>query len=75
MSDLQKVMFVADTVEPNRTYAGRAALETAALRSLDEGLLGCVKASMEYLLARGVPIAPQTLEVYNALVTRYGTTA
>jgi predicted HD superfamily hydrolase involved in NAD metabolism len=75
MSELQKIMFVADTVEPTRTYVGREALEAAALRALDEGLLGCVKASMEYLLARGVPVAPQTLEVYNALVTRYGTTA
>jgi len=74
MSPLQKVVFLADTFEPSRTFAGRAALEAAALRSLDEGMLACVKASMEYLLARGVPIAPQTLEVYNELVRRHGQT-
>jgi hypothetical protein len=45
------------------------------LRSVDEGMLGCVRASMEYLLVRGVPIAPQTVEVYNTLVQRYGTQA
>lgn len=75
MSDLQRIMFIADTVEPSRTFASRGALEAAALRSLDEGMLGCVKASLEYLLAREVPIAPHTLEVYNALVLRHGTKA
>jgi predicted HD superfamily hydrolase involved in NAD metabolism len=75
MSDAQKMMFIADTVEPSRTYKRRAELEALALRSLDEGMLGCVRASMEYLLVRGVPMAPQTVEVYNALVQRYGTQA
>ncbi|MBV8172558.1 MAG: bis(5'-nucleosyl)-tetraphosphatase (symmetrical) YqeK [Candidatus Eremiobacteraeota bacterium] len=75
MSAAQKIMFVADTVEPSRTYERRGQLEALALRSLDEGLLGCVSASIEYLLSRGVPIAPQTLEVYNTLVRRYGTQA
>ncbi|HEV2909420.1 MAG TPA: bis(5'-nucleosyl)-tetraphosphatase (symmetrical) YqeK [Candidatus Eremiobacteraceae bacterium] len=68
MSDLQKVIFLADTFEPSRTFPARAALEAAALRSLDEGMLACVKASLEYLMSRDVPIAPQTLEVYNTLV-------
>lgn len=74
MSQLQKIIFLADTCEPSRTFAARAALEAAALRSLDEGMLACVKASIEYLLAREVPIAPQTLEVYNALVRCNGPT-
>jgi len=75
MSPLQKVVFLADSFEPSRTFAGRASLEAAAMRSLDEGMLACVKASMEYLLARGVPIAPQTLEVYNDLVRLHGQTS
>ncbi|MBV8222087.1 MAG: bis(5'-nucleosyl)-tetraphosphatase (symmetrical) YqeK, partial [Candidatus Eremiobacteraeota bacterium] len=39
MTELQKILFVADTVEPTRTYEGRAALAATALRSLDEALL------------------------------------
>lgn len=74
MSDLQKILFVADTVEPSRRFEARAALETIALRSLDEGMLACLKASIDYLLARDVPIAPSTVEVYNTLVQRNGKT-
>ena len=68
MSDFQKIVFMADTFEPNRRFEARAALEAAALRSLDEGMLACVKASIDYLLRREVPIAPETVEVYNQLV-------
>lgn len=75
MSDLQKIIFMADTFEPTRSFPARPALEAAALRSLDEGMLACVKASIEHLLAREVPIAPQTLEVYNDLVRRNGKTS
>ena len=75
MSDLQKILFLADTFEPTRRFDGRTLLEAAALRSLDGGMLACLKASMEYLLARGVPIAPSTVEVYNTLVQRNGKTS
>jgi predicted HD superfamily hydrolase involved in NAD metabolism len=75
MSDLQKILFLADTFEPSRRFEGRAALEAAALRSLDSGMLACLKASMEYLLGRDVPIAPSTVEVYNTLVQRNGKTS
>jgi predicted HD superfamily hydrolase involved in NAD metabolism len=75
MSDLQKILFVADTIEPSRRFEGRAALETIALRSLDDGMLACLKASIDYLLARDVPIAPSSVEVYNTLVQRNGTTS
>jgi predicted HD superfamily hydrolase involved in NAD metabolism len=75
MSDLQKILFLADTFEPSRRFEARAALETIALRSLDEGMLACLKASIDYLLARDVPIAPSTVEVYNTLVQRNGKTS
>lgn len=75
MSALQKILFVADTVEPSRRFEARASLEAIALRSLDDGILACLKASIDYLLARDVPIAPSTVEVYNALVQRNGKTS
>jgi predicted HD superfamily hydrolase involved in NAD metabolism len=75
MSDLQKILFLADTFEPSRRFEARAALEATALRSLDEGMLACLKASIEYLLARDIPIAPSTVEVYNTLVQRHAKTS
>ncbi|MDQ6766426.1 MAG: bis(5'-nucleosyl)-tetraphosphatase (symmetrical) YqeK [Candidatus Eremiobacteraeota bacterium] len=70
MSDLEKILYVADTIEPSRSFSQRAAAAAAADLSLDKGLLACVKASMEYLTSNGIPIAPQTLALYQDLVQR-----
>jgi predicted HD superfamily hydrolase involved in NAD metabolism len=70
MSDLEKILYIADSIEPSRSYAQRAAAAAAADRSLDEGLLACVKSSMQYLTANGVPVAPQTLALESELVRR-----
>ena len=72
MSALQKIVFIADTVEPARRFQGRAGLEAAAFRSLDEGMLACIAASLEYFRERGVSVAPQTMEVYTQLVKSNG---
>ena len=72
MTDLEKIVYMADTFEPSRKYEGREALEAAAFRSLDEGLLGCVKASLSHLMARQVPFAQETVVLYNQLVRRHG---
>lgn len=75
MTDLQKILYLADTFEPCRQFPERAQLEAAALRSLDEGMLACIEASIEYLKERSVPVAPETMEAYRELVERYGKTS
>ncbi len=75
MSGLQKVLYLADTVEPGRPFERRAQLEAAALRSLDEGMLQCIEASIEYLKERNVLVAPETMEAYTELVRRHGKTS
>ncbi len=70
MSDLEKILYIADTIEPSRTFPQRAANAAAADRSLNEGLLACIKSSMEHLAANGIAIAPETLVLYNELVQR-----
>lgn len=70
MSDLEKIVYLADTVEPSRTYDGRETLESAAFRSLDEGLFLAVQESLKYLMMRHVPIAQETIQLYNQLVRR-----
>ncbi len=67
MSDLEKIIYIADTIEPSRSFEEREPIAAAADRSLDEGLKLCIKSSMEYLTERGIPIPPQTLALYNHL--------
>jgi predicted HD superfamily hydrolase involved in NAD metabolism len=70
MSDLEKILYIADTIEPSRTFPGRGALEAAAFRSLDEGMLACIESSLDHLKRTGGTVAPQTLALYNQLVAR-----
>jgi predicted HD superfamily hydrolase involved in NAD metabolism len=68
MSDLEKILYIADSTEPSRAFSGRAALERAAGRSLDEGMLACIESSMDYLKSHGVAAAHSTLALYQQLV-------
>lgn len=70
MTVLEKILYIADTIEPSRTFAGREALEAAAYRSLDEGLLACIRESITYLAARNVPVAQETIQLHDLLVKR-----
>jgi len=70
MSDLEKILYIADTIEPSRTFSGRGVLEAAAFRSLDEGMLACIESSLSHLKNANVTAAPQTLQLYDQLVAR-----
>ena len=72
MSTLQKIVFMADAIEPSRRFAERDGIEAAAMRSLDEGMLACIRSSLDYLRERGIPAARQTMEVYKTLVKSNG---
>ena len=74
MTLLEKILYMADTFEPSRTFEGRASLETLAFASLDEGFLACVRESMRYLDARGTAVAPETRALYESLVSRHAGT-
>lgn len=72
MSTLERVVYLADTVEPTRSYAGRAEIFAAAMASLDAGMLAAIEATIALLTERGEPIAPETIAAYDELVTRAG---
>lgn len=70
MSDVERILYIADSIEPSRRFPGRAALEAAAFRSLDEGMLACIESSLEHLKNSGVAAAPGTLALYDQLAAR-----
>jgi predicted HD superfamily hydrolase involved in NAD metabolism len=61
MSPLDKVVYLADGLEPGRDFADRAALAALAFRDLDAAMRAVLASSIAYLRARGLAIAPQTL--------------
>ncbi len=68
MSDLEKILYIADSIEPGRRLADSPALTALAERDLDAAMLGCVTGSLKYLIEHRRPIAAQTLALYNELV-------
>lgn len=58
MSALEKVVYVADKMEPTRDYPGVAATRAAAMRSLDEGVLACMDDVIRFLTQKKKEIDP-----------------
>ncbi len=61
MSPLDQVIWLADGLEPGRTFAGRAEQAALAFCDLHEGMRVALAASIAYLGTRGLAVAPQTL--------------
>lgn len=68
MSDLDKVVYVADYIEPNRDFPGVEEAREIACISLNRAVAYETAHTVEYLAHKGLPIYPQTLETYNAYV-------
>ncbi|WP_170007740.1 bis(5'-nucleosyl)-tetraphosphatase (symmetrical) YqeK [Bacillus fonticola] len=72
MMPLEQVVFVADAIEPGRTYPGVEQLREKAKQSLEEACIAVSQHTIRFLLDRQVMIYPLTLETYNAFVQRKG---
>jgi predicted HD superfamily hydrolase involved in NAD metabolism len=61
MAPLDAVLYLADGLEPGRTFPERPALAELAFRDLDAAMRALLLSSIAYLDARGLAIAPETL--------------
>ena len=67
MTRLDKIIFLADYIEENRTFPGVDALRTAAFEDLRIALRQALLGTMQHLLSTGTLVHPDTLRFYNAL--------
>ncbi len=65
MTLLEKVIYLADYIEPNRDYEGVDALREAVYEDLDKGLELALRGTIELLEKRGGPIHCHTREAYE----------
>ena len=72
MSLLDKVLYVADYIEPNRDFPGVDEARRITKESLDKAVAFETAQTISYLAKKGIPIYPQTLETYNAYVGELG---
>lgn len=70
MSDLDRVVYIADMIEPGRDFDGVAALrEQAGTASLSELFAAAYAASLHHLINERKHLHPSTVEAWNAIVS------
>ena len=67
MTRLEKVLYLADYIEPTRDFPSVEALRRACYEDLDAGLLLGLEMTIGEMEARNAPIHPKTLEARDAL--------
>lgn len=68
MTVLEKIIYVADMIEPTRSFPGIDVLRKAALRDLDEGAYACMTQVIGFLLQNHQSIHENTVKARNYLL-------
>ena len=67
MSTLEKIIFLADAIEPSRKQPGVDSVRTIAMEDLDRACLASVERSIEHVGARGKYLDEDSIEARNWL--------
>jgi predicted HD superfamily hydrolase involved in NAD metabolism len=70
MSPLDKVLYVADYIEPGRDFPGVEQIRESAKTSLDIAVIQAMKNTISFLLKRNQPIYPDTFHAYNDMTMK-----
>ncbi|MCH7322180.1 bis(5'-nucleosyl)-tetraphosphatase (symmetrical) YqeK [Solibacillus sp. MA9] len=68
MSTFEKIIFVADMIEPNRKFPGVDELRAFAEVDLNDAFRACVLHSLMHLVSSQIAIYPVSIECYNSLM-------
>lgn len=66
MNLIDKILYVADYAEPQRSHAEAHTVRALAYQDLNKAVLEVSRYKIEHLLTQGVPIHPHTIEAYNS---------
>lgn len=70
MTLLEKIIYVADYIEPGRHFPGVDEVRELAKISLDEALIKAIHNTIVFLMKKKQAIYPDTFLTYNALVKK-----
>ncbi|WP_027963499.1 bis(5'-nucleosyl)-tetraphosphatase (symmetrical) YqeK [Halalkalibacillus halophilus] len=65
MSKVEQIVFVADYIEPGRTFPGVEEAREKAYKDLDEACHYALKQTISFLSSKSQPIYPDTFHAYN----------
>ncbi|WP_070120735.1 bis(5'-nucleosyl)-tetraphosphatase (symmetrical) YqeK [Bacillus marinisedimentorum] len=70
MTALDKVIFLADYIEPGRSFPGVNEVRSLAEQSLDDAVILALKNTIQFIMSKGQPVFPDTVDAYNDLVMK-----
>lgn len=65
MTTLDKIVFVADFIEPGRSFSGVEEARKVSFANLDQGVAYELSHTLEFLIAKRARIYPKTIAAYN----------
>lgn len=68
MTPLEKVIYLADYIEPGRHFPGVDEVREMAETHLETALIQAMKNSIQFLMRKNQPVYPDTIYTYNDLV-------
>lgn len=70
MTLLDKVVFLADYVEPGRCFPGVEAIREKSIRDLDEAILSAFASTIKHVVEKGRFLHPKTVSARNFLLVQ-----
>ncbi len=71
MSELEKIIYIADMIEPSRSFDGIEKLRKTAYEDLNRAMFEGLRFSLEFNIKRGVKIHGNSIEAWNDLLMKY----
>ncbi|PYF08791.1 bis(5'-nucleosyl)-tetraphosphatase (symmetrical) YqeK [Ureibacillus chungkukjangi] len=70
MSKLEKIIYIADMIEPNRKFAGVDNLRKVAEEDLNLAMKACISHSIGFLVQTEQQIYPVSIECFNDVISK-----
>ncbi|MFS0780839.1 bis(5'-nucleosyl)-tetraphosphatase (symmetrical) YqeK [Bacillus sp. 1P06AnD] len=70
MTQLEKIVFLADYIEPGRQFPGLDEVRKTAENNLDEAVFMALRNTVAFLMSKRSTIYPDTFHAYNDLVKK-----
>lgn len=68
MSKLEKIIYLADAIEPNRSYPGIEEIRELAYQDMDRACLKSLEHSIDYVKSRGIYLDHDTVKARDYLI-------
>lgn len=72
MSLLEKIIYLADYIEPGRNFPGVDEVRALAKEDLEKALIKAVQNTILFLMRKNQPVYPDSFQTYNDLVKKTG---